>query len=332
MGTRFVILLIGCNITVAAQEISSLTVAAYLSRPIGARATGLSGVQVACADDPSAIFSNPACVGYLYSQAAVTLGVTTLSFGRSLSNAAVSTDLSPALSLGIGIAAMNMGTLTQRDVAANSVGTRTLWQGYGIAAAAYRLTSQSSIGLSGRILGSTALSPGSGGSGVALDIGYVGSILDVATLGISIQNLGFMMLGTERFPLPWMLRLGLCSSIPFREEYIETMSLTLGTNDTIVIPSTEHILVGIEAQHRAGSPTPTILVGIEVVPHRIVAIRASLSLYGEWIGQPQLFPHTMFGGGISLHVPMAFPLRIDYAISRGFTTPMLHTISIVAEL
>lgn len=106
----------------------------------------------------------------------------------------------------------------------------------------------------------------------------------------------------------------------------------MGTNDTIVIPSAEHVLVGIDAQHRAGNPTPTILAGIEVVPHRIVAICASVSLYGEWIGQPQLFPHTMFGGGISLYAPLAFPLRTDYAISRGFTTPMFHTISIVTEL
>lgn len=332
MGTRAVILLVVTSITAAGQETSTFTVAAYLSRPVGARATGLSGIQVACANDPSAIFSNPACVGYLYNQVAATLGVTTMSFGRALSNAAVSAELTPALSLGIGVAAMSMGTFTQRDPAGYALSTRTLWQGHCMVAAAYRLTSQSSIGLSGRVLGGTALPPASGGNGIALDIGYVGSVLDVATLGVSFQNLGFMTIGAERFSLPWMLRIGLCSSIPFREEYVETASLTMGSKDTIVISSTEHILVGIEAQHRAGSSTPTILTGIEVVPHGMVAIRASMSIYGEWVGRPQLFPNTMLGGGISLYVPLAFPLRIDYAISRGFTASLLHTISIVAEL
>jgi len=79
------------------QESSSLAVETYLLRPIGARTAGMSNMHVACADDPTALFSNPTSIGYLRYCTMITTSTTLLSFGRSLSNIA----LSHPISLGV---------------------------------------------------------------------------------------------------------------------------------------------------------------------------------------------------------------------------------------
>lgn len=314
------------------QERSSLSVESFLLRPIGARASGLSSMQVACADEPSALFSNPACLGYLRDSTSVTTGTTVLSFGRSLSNIAASFPVSGQLSIGAGIVGMNAGTITQRDQSGTAFGNRTLWQGYGSVAASYRLTEVTTLGIGGRFLLASAPDAASTGSGIALDAGVVTSVLDRATLGISIQHLGVMAYGAERFTLPWVLRMGICSQVPFHTEYVATTSATLGTTDTVELPSTEHILIGIEAQLRAGAPTPTVIFGAEIVPNYLVAVRGGIALYGESLGRPQLFPGTLLSGGVSFQLPLQLPIRLDYAIARGFTASPLHTLSLVADL
>jgi hypothetical protein len=296
---------------------------------MGGRAIGLSGVQVACADDPSALFSNPACIGYIGAPRGVIGSITPLRFGRSISNLAASLELGDTFHAGVGLVAMDAGTITRRDEAGIAAGTYTIWQGAAVAGLSYRLTDQSSIGISGRVLYGSAPEPAARGSGFGLDIGYVTSVFDIATVGVCLQNLGTMSIGLERFALPWMLRLGACTLIPFEEQLTEITSATLGTTDTLILPSAEGILLGIEAQYRAQSPTPTIIVGAEVVPHRLFAIRGGITLYGESLGVPQLFPSTFLSGGVSVQLPYA--LRLDYAIARGMTAALVHTLSIVAR-
>ncbi len=291
---------------------------------------GLSGMQVACADDPSALFSNPACLGYIAQPSGLMGSFTPLSFGRSLMNVAVTLNLSEGFHAGAGVMTMNAGTITRRDAYGNSLGTSTVWSGLFAAAASYSLTDQSSIGVSGRLLYSSAPDPATSGSGLGVDIGYTTSVFDLATLGVSVQNLGIMTIGSERFALPWMLRIGVCSIIPFEEQTATTTSVTLGTTDTITIPSTERVLLGVELQYRAASQTPTLIVGTEVIPHPLVALRGGFSLYGESLSVPQFFPHTALSGGITVHLP--FALRLDYAIARGMTTALVHTLSIIARL
>ncbi len=291
---------------------------------------GLSGMQVACADDPSALFSNPACLSYIALPSGLMGSFTPLSFGRSLMNIAATLNLSEGFHAGAGVITMNSGTITRRDAYGNSLGTSTVWSGLFAAAASYSLTDQSSIGVSGRLLYSSAPDPASSGSGLGVDIGYTTSVFDVATLGASVQNLGIMTIGSERFALPWMLRIGVCSIIPFEEQTATTSSVTLGTTDTITIPSAERVLLGIELQYRAASRTPTLIVGTEVIPHPLVALRGGFSLYGESLSVPQFFPQASLSGGITVHLPYA--LRLDYAIARGMTTPLVHTLSIIARL
>ncbi len=314
------------------QERSSLTVESFLLRPIGARAAGLSSMQVACADEPSALFANPACIGYLRDSTTVTVGTTLLSFGRSLSNIAASFPTSSEITIGAGIVGMNAGTITQRDQSGTALGNRTIWQGYGSLAASYRLTETTSLGVGGRLFSASAPDAASTGSGVALDAGVVTSVLDRATLGISIQHLGVMAYGAERFSLPWMLRIGIASQIPFSSEYVATTSATLGITDTVEHPSTEHILIGLEAQLRAGALTPTIIASAEIIPHHNVALRGGIALYGESLGRPQLFPGTLLSGGVSFTLPLPTPIRLDYALARGYTASPLHTLSLVADL
>jgi len=314
------------------QERSSLSVEAFLLRPIGARAAGLSSMQVACADEPSALFTNPACLGYLRDSTTITTGTTLLSFGRSLSNIAASFPVSSQITIGAGIVGMNAGTITQRDQNGTALGNRTLWQGYGSVAASYLLTQVTSLGVSGRLFYASAPDAASTGSGVALDAGVVTSVLDRATLGISIQHLGVMAYGAERFSLPWMLRMGISSQIPFSTEYVPITSATLGTTDTVELPSIEHIRIGLEAQLRTGALTPTIIAGVEIVPHPLVALRGGVALYGESLGRPQLFPGTLLSGGVSFTLPLPIPIRLDYAIARGYTASPLHTLSLVADL
>jgi len=312
------------------QETATLLPSSYAYRSIGARAAGLSGMQVACADDPSALYTNPACLGYLVAPNSLFGSITPLSFGRSLSNLAATLAVGTNAHVGFGLVAMNTGTITRRDAAGTLQGTSTLWQGTAAVAASYMLTDQSSVGVAGRLHIASAPDPASSGTGIGVDIGYVTSVLGMATLGASLQNLGTMTIGSERFALPWMLRVGVCTVIPFEEQVATTTSATLGTSDTIVIPSSECVLFGIEAQYRAQSPTPTLIVGTEIIPHSLVAIRGGIAIYGESLGVPQLIPGTFFSGGVSLHLPSA--LRLDYAIARGVTTALVHTLSIVARL
>jgi len=304
---------IACD--VYCQERSSLAVETYLLRPIGARTAGMSNMHVASADDPTALFSNPASIGYLRDSTMITTGTTLLSFGRSLSNIALSHPISRELTIGAGIVSMIAGTLTHRDLNGTIIGTQSIWQGFSSIAASYHLTTTTSLGIGGRVFLSSSPDASSRGSGVALDLGAVTSIFDLATFGISVQQIGVMSFGSERFSLPWMLRLGLSSRIPFQIDYVPTTSTTLGSTDTVEVPSIEHLLVGFEAQLRAGAKTPTFIIGAEVIPYPFVAVRGGIALYGESHGVPKLYPATTFSGGISLSLPLSIPIRLDYALS-----------------
>ncbi|MCS7302054.1 MAG: hypothetical protein RMK00_02210 [Bacteroidota bacterium] len=333
MGTlRFIACYIASTAMLMAQESAPLAVASYLLRPISARAVGLGGMQVACADEPTAIFSNPALLGYLGPKSAITGGVTALAFGRSLTNIAATFELSSNLSIGGGILGMNQGTITRRDLDGTLLGSSTIWQGSANVGATYRLTTETAIGLSGRVLLSTAPDPAATGNGAAIDAGIVTSFLNIATVGLSVQNLGFMKIGAERFSLPWMIRLGICSIIPFSEQTVAVTSPTLGNVDTVSTPSSEYLLIGIEAFVRAGASVPTIVAGIEVVPHELVSLRSGVTVYGESLGSTRIFPQTLLGGGISLRLPLSFSLRVDYALAHSFTASLTHTLSLVAEL
>jgi hypothetical protein len=332
MGIAVVLILVIVADSLSSQEIATSATQAYQLRPIGARAAAFSGMQVACADDPTALFSNPACIGYLIDKQLITGGVTMLSMGRSLSNVAATFDIGDAISLGTGIVGYDAGTLVRRDANGTALGTNTVWQGFATIGASARLNTQTSIGVAGRIAYSSAPDPASTGSGAAVDVGFITSLLDVATFGASIQNLGTMKFGTEQIALPWIVRVGVCSYVPFAEEVVETTSPTLGTTDTVTIPSRERVLFGIEAQQRAGATTPTIIAGFEVVPHPLFAIRGGMAIYGEELGKPRLFPATLLSGGISVWLTPLYPLRLDYALARGFTAQFVHTLSLVADL
>ncbi|MCX7929697.1 MAG: hypothetical protein N2663_03120 [Chlorobi bacterium] len=300
----------------------------FVLNAVGARAAGLSGVQVACADDPTALFSNPACLGYTATANTMSVAITPMSWGRSQISAAAAFGMGNEFQLGVGIVGFNAGTVTRRDALGTELGTSRIWQGYGSLAFSYLFSKQSSVGSALRLLGTTAPDPAQSGIGTALDVGYITSLLDRATVGITIQNLGVMNIGSERFALPWLLRLGVCTRIPFETHSREVVSPTLATADTVVIESIEGILLGMEAHLRAKATTPTIVCGIDAVIHKLFAVRTGIAMYGDSNGVPRLFPGSQLSGGISLSLPNG--MRFDYALARGQTTVLLHTLSIVA--
>lgn len=311
----------------------------YLLRNVGARSIALGGAYTAIANEPTAIFVNPAGLGFFSDQPLINSSVSTLGYGRTHSSIAWAQQIYENLGVGFGINSFHSGEFTARNEQGMPIGDVSNHQYAMTASGAYRLESYS-MGVSFKYLTNNLRGSNSFANGYAVDIGTKFNVLELFSVGVTVQNLGGMMFWNnveEDIELvPYSIRTGIAMEYGLNDETYETRSDVTGDMETVYLPATRYVLFGIDAVLNEHRISPDIMFGVEAVLHEVIAFRGGIILYGDKAGVPQLFPMTDWGAGISIRpffddITLPFDAHFDYTISREYikNNKISHNFSIL---
>jgi hypothetical protein len=311
---------------VTAQTSNGGYAEAYLFRNVGARPVSMAGAYTAIVNEPGAIFYNPAGLGFFAPEPLITSGVSMLSMGRTHSAIAWGQEVYEKIGLGFGINSFNSGSFEARDIKGHSYGEYSNWQYSLTAAAAYR-QEFASIGASVKYLTNNLIGSDYYGNGFAIDVGTKFNVMDMFSVGVAVQNISGMMMWNNPAEttdmLPYKVRAGLAMEYGLNDEEYTTRSNATGELETIYVPATRYVLVGIDAVLTQHSATPDLVLGVEAAAHEMIVFRGGIALYGSDMGEAKLFPMTNWGGGVSIRPEidgLPFALNIDYAISNEYVS------------
>ena len=293
----------------------------YLLRDVGARHVSLCGAYSGISNDPMTIFYNPAGLAYLSDRPVVSTMVSVLEFNRTHSAIAWGQSFFENFGFGFAINSFNTGSFTARDIRGNPLGDYSNWQFDIVAGASYNIEF-ASVGVALKYLSNSLQGSGTGADGISLDIGTKFNVYDIFSFGLSVQNassyLSWNTPSDEYTMLPYTIRTGVAMEYGLNNDVYETRNTVTGETEEIVEPASRYILFAIDAvlsQHDNG---PSIILGIEAVPHEIIAFRGGISLAGDDLGEWKLFPMNIWGGGVSIRPDFSdlpFKFSVDYSIS-----------------
>ena len=335
------LIIILTNITneVISQSYGGGYSSSYLQRNVGARAIGMAGAYTAVVNEPAAIFYNPAGIGYLDEIPLVNSSISLLGLGRVNSSLAWAQELSPTFGLGASFNSFYGGSFTARDVKGNPLGTMDDFQ-YSLSVAGSYKIEFMSMGATLKYLGSSLGSSSLSASGVSLDLGTKFDVYDLFSFGMSIQNVSGMMFwnndASTRDDIPYTIRTGIAFEYGLNDEEFTTRSTITGEEEYIYIPATRYILFAADLIFNQYVDSPDFVIGTEISPHELIALRGGLSIYGEKIGEPQFFPMNYWGGGISIRPDLKdlpFKMNIDYSIANEYllNNGIAHHITLLFE-
>lgn len=321
----FVILLVTTTfIDLTAQMTDGGYSQSYLNRNIGARAISMGGAYTAVVNEPSAIYYNPAGIGYLSDEPIISTNVTSMSLNRTQSSIMYGQMLSEEFGIGFGINSFNSGDYTARDIMGRPTGTLNDMQFNMAMSMAYR-SDAISFGATAKYLKNNLQGANVFGTGYAVDFGTKINIADIFSFGMAVQNLSGMMFWNTNLVnkeiIPYTVRTGVAMEFGLNDENIETRNSGDGEIETVYLPASRFILVALDAVMHQYESSPRLNLGVEVVPIEYAAFRGGLSLYGEENNSPTMFPSNNWGAGISLRPnfkSLPFRLNIDYTISNEF--------------
>jgi hypothetical protein len=313
----------------------------YLLRNMNARPISMAGAYTAIANDPSAIYYNPAGLSSLTDKPNISTMYTFLEFGRTHSSLTWGQNMFEDFGFGIGINSFTSGSFMARDIKGNPLGDMTAWQFSATAAGAYQLEFFS-VGASLKYLANSLEGSGTRADGFGLDIGTKFNVMDLFTVGVSMQNIASMVFwnteSEENNLLPYTVRAGVAMEFGLNENIYVTRSTISGELEEVYEPATRYVLVGIDAVLTQYENGPTIVLGVEAVPHEVIAFRGGISILGDDMNEYILFPMTIWGGGISIRPDMQdydlpFRLSFDYSISSDWLAKnrIAHTVSLNIE-
>lgn len=311
----------------------------YISRNIGSRVSSMAGAYTAVANDPSAIFVNPAGLGFVSNTPTLFSSVSSLDNGITLSSLAWSQTVNENFGVGIGLVALNSPTFVSRNVKGQVIGDLTSSQyTFGISCA-YKKDFMS-IGATGKILKNVLSGSGFYATGYALDLGTKFNVLDLFSFGLAVQNInGTMIWNTKTLKdelIPFTLRTGIAMEFGFNSEKYTNRSEKTGNLETYYVPATKYMIVSLDAVQNQYERSPYIVLGTEIVAHEMIAFRGGISVYGENENTPQLLPLNRWGAGFSIRPELEelpFKTNIDYTVSNEYLSKsgISHNISIIFE-
>lgn len=347
MGNLFKILFIYSLLFFGITNISSLFSqsygggysSSYLQRNNGARAIGMAGAYTAVVNEPAAIFYNPAGIGYLEEIPLVNSSISILGLGRVNSSLAWAQEISPEFGLGASFNSFYGGSFTARDVKGNPIGTMDDFQ-YSLSVAGSYKIEFMSMGATLKYLGSSLGSSPLSASGVSLDLGTKFDVFDLFSFGLSVQNVSGMLFWnndiSSRDDVPYTIRTGIAFEYGLNDEEFTTRSTITGEEELVYIPATRYILFATDLIFNQYVTTPDWVIGTEISPHELIALRGGISIYGEKLGEPQLFPMNYWGGGLSIRPDLKdlpFKMNIDYSIANEYllNNGIAHHITLLFE-
>jgi hypothetical protein len=348
IGLAIILLTISLQFTnhLQAQTAGGGYAESYLLRNVGARAISMAGAYTAISNDPSAIFYNAAGLGFTEQVPMISTSYSVLEFGRTHSAIAWSQSFEGLEDFGFGLGINNFttGSFVARDVKGNKLGNVTDWQFAINAAMAYRMEF-ASFGVNLKYLANSMEGTGVRADGVSMDIGTKFNILDLFSFGMSVQNIGGLMFWNTKanntdFLLPYTVRTGVAMEFGIDEDAYETRTTSRGDLESVYVPATKYVLISIDAVMTQYENAPEILLGIEAVPHNMLAFRAGLALAGDNLNKYEFFPMTVWGAGFSfrpdwekLNIDLPFKTKIDYSVSADHlaVSKVAHHISLGFE-
>ncbi|MDQ1265031.1 MAG: PorV/PorQ family protein [Bacteroidota bacterium] len=311
----------------------------YLLRDVGARAISMAGAYTAIANEPSAIFYNPAGLGFFNNQPSVMTMLTPMDLGRSQQAIAWGQSLFENFGIGIGFNSFYGGSFTARDVKGNIRGDYSAWSYEFLGAASYSIEF-ASVGFALKYLTDNLVGSQTYANGYSMDIGMKFNVMDMFSFGISVKDFAGMMfwntLEKTAESLPFSIRTGLAMEFALNQDSYQTRTNEEGELITEYIPSTRFILVSMDAVYNQNEMSPKIVLGAEATLHEMVIFRAGIGLYGERDGIPQLFPMNTWGAGVSFRPKLQelpFDVHIDYSVSNDKIAEvgLAHHISFMFE-
>ena len=313
----------------------------YLLRNIGGRPTAMAGAYSAISNEPNTIFYNPAGLSGLSTQPMFSSMHTFMEWGRTHTSLAWGQNFFDNWGFGAGINNFTTGSFTARDIKGNPLGDFTDWQFAFFGGASYRMEF-ASMGVAVKYLSHNLVNSDYRADGFAFDLGSKFNVMDMFNFAVSIQNISAMMFWNtpsgEDDLLPYTIRTGIAMEYGMNDEEYQTRNTVTGELETVYVPSTKYILVGIDAVLTQFENAPRFILGVEGVPHELIAFRGGIAVLGDNKGVYGLFPMTDWGLGVSLRpdheeLQLPFKINIDYSVSADYlsTSGIAHHLSVEIE-
>lgn len=310
---------------------------AYLLRDVGARPIAMSGAYTAVVNEPSAIFYNPAGLGFLVDTPMVMTSYSFLEFGRTHSALAWGQSILKNLGVGVGINSFTSGSFEGRDIMGNPLGTMTDWSYSIVGGASYRIE-YASMGIAAKYLTNNLTGSDIQANGYSVDMGMKFNIVDLFSFGVAMQNVsGKMFWNTkneDRENIPYTIRSGVAMEFGLNNEEYTTRTNITGEREQVVVPATRYVLVSMDFMMTQYEIAPKLVLGAEAIIHEMFGLRGGIALYGEKLGKPQPLPMNIWGGGVTIRPELEglpFQTHIDYSISSDYisTSGISHNLSLM---
>lgn len=310
----YIVLLIPCVLSAASFSKVGTTAAPFLKIGVGARAIALGGNFVALADDPSALYWNPAGITGL---SGMSISGTHTEWFAGITHDAVNftAPITRNSTIGIDLLYLNSGeieqtTLEEQD--GNGIFYETTDLALGLTYAR-KLTDRFSVGVKGKYIRQTLFNEDA--STFAVDFGTIFNTgFNGLRIGMNLANFGGNMKmngsdlsavqedpftgelieyrkNTESWPLPVMFRVGIAMDI-------------LGADDALMQSRDNRLTLAIDGNH-PNDNVETIGAGMEYMWNKILALRLGYKNNHD-------VEKFSYGGGLNLMLA-GWRFRFDYA-------------------
>ncbi len=310
----------------------------FLFRNVGAKASAMAGAYTAIVNEPNAIFYNPGGIGFLSEdKSELVSSVSLLGLGRTHQSIAWAQNVYEDFGVALGINSMSSGSFQARDIKGRPLGEISENQIAFYGAASYKIDFMS-MGATLKYFSNALSGTPTHSNGFALDVGTRIDIMGMMSFGLAVQNVSGMLfwnnVGKDREDIPYQVRTGIAMEFPINEVSYETRSSVTGEMEEVNEPPTRYILIGIDAILTQFQRSPDFVIGVEAAAHEMIVFRGGISIYGDYLGEPQLFPMNYWGGGVSIRPEISelpFNLQMDYTISQNHLSEnrISHHISLI---
>lgn len=319
------------------QSTGGGTTASFLLRPTGTRPIALSGSYVAISNDPYTIFYNPAGIATCAPVPMFVTSVSVLQHNRLHSNIAYSQSFGN-FGIGIGLNSFTTGNITARNQRGDQIGTLTHYNFNFLLGSAYS-SEFASFGTTIKYINTSLGGDDYHSNGFAFDFGSKFNVLDLFTLGISIQNAANLIKTSSRdesYKIPYTLRTGLAFEFQLSEPKTEIFRNQFGELDSIVIPPPEYLLFSFEINFTQYEKYPNFVTAVEISPSEFIAFRGGISILGDKWGKFSLFPMNSFGVGVSIKPSIEFfpnLFSIDFSIGNDYLSMqnIFYSVAVVLQ-
>jgi hypothetical protein len=313
---------------------------AYMLRQTSVRGIGMGGAYTAVANEPSALFVNPAGLAFMSDHAQVSTMYTALEFGRQ-HNVITYGQTFGILGVGAGVNNYMAGEFTARNAAGDPLGQYKNQQLNVQSGVALHITeAHASIGIAGKYLLNTLKGPNIRADGWGLDIGTKLQLMEVLSVGLTVQNIaGEMKWNNEaalREKIPFTVRGGIAAEFGFNQRTYKARTTVLGSEKTIVDQATAYALISLEGSVRQFDNMPKFSLGVELAPASVIAFRGGTAFYADNIDGSKWFNFNEYGVGVAIlpsieQLPFQFSLEYSAAYDAVANNGMSHHLALLLK-